>query len=174
MKIALTSVGESMDSEIDPRFGRAAFFLIVNPETMAHQFLRNLNTEGRGGVGIQSAQMIIQEGVEAVITGKCGPNAFETLTAANLEIYEGITGSVRTAIEDFKNKKLQKSQVFLTNQQKFSKAGKSTKKNRNQINLGHFDDGENEIPLIKEKIADLDKRIIELNERLEKMSEKGK
>ena len=174
MKIALTSVGESMDSEIDPRFGRAAFFLIVNPETMAHQFLRNLNTEGRGGVGIQSAQMIIQEGVEAVITGKCGPNAFETLTAANLEIYEGITGSVRTAIEDFKNKKLQKSQVFLTNQQKFSKAGKSTKKNRNQINLGHFDDGENDIPLIKEKIADLDRRIVELNERLQKMAEKRK
>jgi predicted Fe-Mo cluster-binding NifX family protein len=174
MKIALTSVGESMDSEIDPRFGRAAFFLIVNPETMAHQFLRNLNTEGRGGVGIQSAQMIIQEGVEAVITGKCGPNAFETLTAANLEIYEGITGSVRTAIEDFKNKKLQKSQVFLTNQQKFSKAGKSTKKNRNQINLGHFDDGENDIPLIKEKIADIDRRIVELNARLQKMSEKRK
>ena len=174
MKIALTSVGESMDSEIDPRFGRAAFFLIVNPETMAHQFLRNLNTEGRGGVGIQSAQMIIQEGVEAVITGKCGPNAFETLTAANLEIYEGITGSVRTAIEDFKNKKLQKSQVFLTNQQKFSKAGKSTKKNRNQINLGHFDDGENDIPSIKEKIADIDRRIVELNARLQKMSEKRK
>jgi predicted Fe-Mo cluster-binding NifX family protein len=118
--------------------------------------------------------MIIQEGVEAVITGKCGPNAFETLTAANLEIYEGITGSVRTAIEDFKNKKLQKSQVFLTNQQKFSKAGKSTKKNRNQINLGHFDDGENDIPLIKEKIADIDRRIVELNARLQKMSEKRK
>ena len=174
MKIALTSVADNLDSEIDPRFGRAAFFLIINPETMDHQFLRNLNTEGRGGVGIQSAQMIIQEGVEAVITGKCGPNAFETLTAANLEIYEGITGSVRTAIEDFKNKKLQKSQVFLTNQQKFSKAGKSTKKNRNQINLGHFDDGENDIPLIKEKIADIDRRIVELNARLQKMSEKRK
>jgi predicted Fe-Mo cluster-binding NifX family protein len=169
MKIALTSVADSLDSEIDPRFGRAAFFLIVNPKTMVHQFIRNHNTEGRGGVGIQSAQMIIQEGVEAVITGKCGPNAFETLSAAKLDIYEGITGSIQTAIEDFKNKKLQKSQAFLPNQQNFSKSRKAIKKNR-----GQFDDRENDIPLIKEKIADLGRRIAELNERLDKMSEKRK
>ena len=174
MKIALTSIGKSLDSEIDPRFGRAAFFLIVDPDTMDHQFIKNLNTDGQGGVGIQSAQIIIQEGVEAVITGKCGPNAFKSLSAANLEVYEGITGVVRTAIEDFNNNKLQKSQAFLPNQQNFSKSRKLTQKNRNQIDRGHFDAGENEIPLIKEKIADLDKRIHELNERLQKMAEKRK
>ena len=169
MKIALTSIGKSLDSEIDPRFGRAAFFLIVDPDTMDHQFIKNLNTDGQGGVGIQSAQIIIQEGVEAVITGKCGPNAFKSLSAANLEVYEGITGVVRTAIEDFNNNKLQKSQAFLPNQQNFSELRKLTKKNR-----GHFDAGENDIPLIKEKIADLDRRIVELNERLQKMAEKRK
>jgi predicted Fe-Mo cluster-binding NifX family protein len=121
MKIALTSVGNSLDSEIDLRFGRSAFFLIVDLETMVNKFIKNHNKDGHGGVGIQSAQMIIQEEVKAVITGKCGPNVFETLTAANLEIYEGITGTVRNAIEDFKNKKLRKSQSYQSNNKNFQK-----------------------------------------------------
>ena len=102
MKIAVTSTGENLDSEVDPRFGRAAFFLIVDPETMDFAAVANENATG-GAAGIGSAKRIIDEGAEAVLTGNCGPNAERTLSAAGVKLYTGVTGTVVDAVELFRS-----------------------------------------------------------------------
>lgn len=84
-------------------------FIIANPESMDFEFVDNAGDSAGGGAGIASAQMIAQKGVEAVITGNCGPNAHKVLTAAGINIITGATGTVRKAIEDFKDGKLSTS-----------------------------------------------------------------
>lgn len=102
MKIAVTSVGTEMDSQVDPRFGRAAYFAIVDSETMEFQTVENANVAAAGGAGINSAKAVIDAGAEAVLTGNCGPNAERTLRAGGVKLYTGITGTVAAAIEQFK------------------------------------------------------------------------
>ena len=105
MKIAVTTTGENLDSEVDPRFGRAAFFMIGDTETMDFVAVANENAFG-GAAGVGSAKLVIDEGVEAVLTGNCGPNAERTLSAAGVKLYTGVTGTVAEAVELLKSGKL--------------------------------------------------------------------
>ena len=105
MKIAVTSTGKTLDSEVDPRFGRAACFIIVDTETMHFNVIENESVAAAGGAGISSAKVVIDAGAEAVLTGNCGPNAEQTLTAAGVKLYTGATGTVAEAIELFKSGK---------------------------------------------------------------------
>jgi len=102
MRIAVTSTGESLISEVDPRFGRAAFFIVCDTDTMDFVAIENENVAG-GAAGIGSAKRVIDEGVEAVLTGNCGPNAQRTLDAAGVKLYIGVTGTVAEAVEHFKS-----------------------------------------------------------------------
>jgi len=102
MKVVVSSMGTDLDSEIDPRFGRCAYFLLVDTDTMTYEALDNGNIALGGGAGIQSAQLVASKGAKAVITGNCGPNAVRTLIAAGVEVIVGQSGSVRRAVEDFK------------------------------------------------------------------------
>ena len=106
MKIAVTSTGGNLDSQIDPRFGRCQYFIIVNPETMEFEVVQNPNIQAGGGAGIATAQMIAQKGVNTVITGNVGPNAFQTLSAAGIKIIVGASGTVRDVIEKYKKGEL--------------------------------------------------------------------
>jgi predicted Fe-Mo cluster-binding NifX family protein len=106
MKIAVTSTGKSLESKVDPRFGRAAYFIIVDTETMDFSAIENENVAAAGGAGISSAKAVTDAGAEAVLTGNCGPNAERTLTAAGIKIYTGATGTVAEAIALFKSGKL--------------------------------------------------------------------
>lgn len=103
MKICITSQGRSLDSDVDPRFGRAANFILLDTETMKFSVLANDNIAGAGGVGISSAKTVIDAGAEAVLTGNCGPNAERTLTAGGVKLYVGISGTVAQAVEKFKS-----------------------------------------------------------------------
>lgn len=105
MRIAVTSTGEDLGSAVDPRFGRAAFFVIGDTETMDFTAIENENAAG-GAAGIGSAKRVIDEGVDAVLTGHCGPNAQRTLDAAGVKIYTDVTGTVAEAVERFKSGKL--------------------------------------------------------------------
>ena len=105
MRIAVTSTGEGLNSEVDPRFGRAAFFMIGDTETMDFTAVENENAAG-GAAGVGSAKRIIDEGAEAVLTGHCGPNAERTLSAAGVKLYTGVTGKVAEAVELFKSGQL--------------------------------------------------------------------
>ncbi len=102
MKIAITSQGKDLNAEVDPRFGRCAFFIIYDTDKDEFEAIDNTNAGMMGGVGPQSAQTIAEKGAEAVLTGNVGPNAFQTLTAADITVYAGISGKVSDAIENFK------------------------------------------------------------------------
>ncbi len=85
MNICITSAGASLDSEMDPRFGRCQYFLFVDPQSLELEAVGNPNIGASGGAGIQSAQLVAQKGAEVVITGQVGPNAYTTLQAAGLK-----------------------------------------------------------------------------------------
>jgi len=102
MKIAVTAAGPDLDSAVDPRFGRAEKFVIVDTETMESEAFENPAKTAGGGAGVQSAQFIVEKGAEAVLTGNCGPNAFSALNAGGLAVYTGLSGTVREAAEAFK------------------------------------------------------------------------
>ena len=106
MKIGVTSAGKTLDSQVDPRFGRAACFIIIDTETMDFSVIENSNVAASGGAGISSAKVVIDAGTEAVLTGNCGPNAERTLSAGGVKLYTGVTGTVLEAVELFKSGKL--------------------------------------------------------------------
>ena len=109
MKIAVTSTGKTLDSQVDQRFGRAAYFIVVDIETMEFSAVDNQNVAAAGGAGISSAKNVIDVGAEAVLTGNCGPNAQSTLSAAGVKLYTAVQGTVSEAIELFKSGKLNES-----------------------------------------------------------------
>lgn len=106
MKLAVSSSGKDLDAQIDPRFGRCGYFLIIDTEDMSYEAFGNENTALSGGAGIQSAQFVASKGAVAMISGYCGPNAAQALKAAGIEFYVGQTGTVREAVESYKNGKL--------------------------------------------------------------------
>lgn len=102
MKIAVTSTGRDLDSAVDPRFGRAAFILIVDSETMAVEVVDNSeNANAFKGAGIQAATSIGDRQAEVLLTGFCGPNAFKTLAAARIKVANDVSGTVRDAVAAF-------------------------------------------------------------------------
>ncbi|MBW2574105.1 MAG: NifB/NifX family molybdenum-iron cluster-binding protein [Deltaproteobacteria bacterium] len=103
MKVAISSSGKDLNSQVDPRFGRCAYFLIINTEDMSFEAFDNESGMLGGGAGIQSAQFIASKGAKAVITGNCGPNAVNTLYAAGIQVFLGNMGTVTEALDNYKN-----------------------------------------------------------------------
>jgi predicted Fe-Mo cluster-binding NifX family protein len=109
MKIALSATAPSLDAEVDPRFGRCQYFLIIDPQSMEFEALDNSNAMASGGAGISAAQMIANKGVEAVLTGNCGPNAYRTLSAVGVQVITGVSGSIKDVVGAFKAGRFQSS-----------------------------------------------------------------
>ncbi|MCK4273488.1 MAG: NifB/NifX family molybdenum-iron cluster-binding protein [Dehalococcoidales bacterium] len=107
MKIAISAAGQSLDAQLDPRFGRCQYFVIVDPDTMEFEAVANNSAAASGGAGIAAAQMIAGKGVEVMLTGNCGPNAFGVLNSAGIKVITGAAGTVQEAIEDYQAGKLQ-------------------------------------------------------------------
>ena len=106
MKIAITSTGRTLDSQVDQRFGRATCFLVVDTETMDHSVIDNASAAAAGGAGISAAKAVIDAGAKAVLTGNCGPNAERAMSAAGVELYTSVTGTISEAVGLFKSGKL--------------------------------------------------------------------
>ncbi|MFA5725478.1 MAG: NifB/NifX family molybdenum-iron cluster-binding protein [Candidatus Omnitrophota bacterium] len=102
MKICVTSEGGSLDSKVDPRFGRCQYFIIIETDSLGFEVVKNPNIESMGGAGIQSAQLVASKKVKAVVTGNVGPNAFQTLQAVGIEVFTGASGTVKGTIEQYK------------------------------------------------------------------------
>ena len=103
MKIAISSTGESLESEIDAKFGRCPYFLIVEiegKEIKEVKAIENIAAGQRGGAGITSAEIIAKEKVEAVITANLGPRAFSVFEQFGIKIYQG-QGKVSDAVRKF-------------------------------------------------------------------------
>ena len=99
MKIVITSLGETIDSPVDQRFGRARYFVLYDTESgdwSAHDNKQNL--QAAQGSGIQAGQIVIDLGADAVVTGHCGPKAFATLAAGDVDVYNGAKGTVKEAV----------------------------------------------------------------------------
>lgn len=115
MKVAITAKGATLDSEVDQRFGRAKYFVVVDTETDKVEVHDNeVNLNAAQGAGIQSAQTLSALGVSAVLTGHLGPNAFRTLSAAGIDGYTGASGLVQdalTALKEGKMKPVQSADV---------------------------------------------------------------
>ncbi len=102
MKICVSATGSNLEAQLDPRFGRCAYLLIVDSETMQFEAIPNMAAGATGGAGIQAAQVIADKGAKVVITGNVGPNAFGALSAADIEIVTGASGTIKEVIEKFK------------------------------------------------------------------------
>lgn len=106
MKIAITSQGDNLEALVDLRFGRCAYFVIIDPETEKFEAVLNPAIDAMGGAGPQAAQTISENGAVGIITGNVGPNAFQTLKAANIRIYQGASGTVKETLAKYKRGEL--------------------------------------------------------------------
>ena len=101
MKICVTSVSGNLDAQVDPRFGRCQYFMIVDSESMQFEPVPNLAVTSGSGAGIQAAQTIASKKAQVLITGNVGPKAFQALSAAGINIITGASGKVRAVIEKY-------------------------------------------------------------------------
>ncbi len=107
MKIVISATGPNLEAQVDPRFGRSSYFLLVNPESMEYEVLTNgQNLQAAQGAGIQAAALVARHRPAAVLTGHCGPKAFHTLEAAGIRVIVGVEGSVRDAVQNYQAGKL--------------------------------------------------------------------
>jgi predicted Fe-Mo cluster-binding NifX family protein len=100
-RIFITAQGKDLEADIDPRFGRAEYFLILDPVTQQFEVLENPNKNAAHGVGIQSARLAAEKNASVVITGHCGPNAERVLNSSGIRIVTGAEGKIEEAIHQF-------------------------------------------------------------------------
>ena len=100
MKVAVTSKGTTLDAEVDPRFGRAPYIIVVDSETFSFEVIDNsANVNAFKGAGIQAATAVSDKDAEVLMTGHCGPNAFTTLKAAGVKVVNNVTGTIEEAVK---------------------------------------------------------------------------
>lgn len=102
MRIAVSAIGTDLDSELDPRFGRAMYFIIVEADGSISEVIdNNTNLNAMKGAGIQAGKILADKKVDVLLTGHCGPNAFRTLNAAGIRVGVDLKGTVREALDHF-------------------------------------------------------------------------
>ena len=111
MKIGISSTGEDLNADVDPRFGRCKYFLFVDTDTMDFETVSNESAMASGGAGIQAAQTVAKSGVKTIITGNVGPNAFQTLSAAGIKVVTWANGTVKEAVEKYKKGEFKGTEV---------------------------------------------------------------
>jgi predicted Fe-Mo cluster-binding NifX family protein len=100
MRIAVSSSGEGLEASVDPRFGRAAAFVVHDTESSETRTIDNSSGEGAAhGAGVQAAETMSRIGADCIATGHCGPKAFAALSAAGITVYTGASGTVAEAVE---------------------------------------------------------------------------
>jgi len=102
MKVCVTSLGKNLSDSVDPKFGRCAYFMIVDTDSMEFEAFDNAAVTAFGGAGISAAQLVSEKGAVTVLTGNVGPNAHKALSAAGIKVATGFKGSVQEAVENFK------------------------------------------------------------------------
>ena len=107
MKIAISSSGTTLEDNVDPRFGRAKYFLVYDTESSTFHAVENSqNLNAAQGAGIQAGQLVAAAGATVLLTGNCGPKAFQVLGQAGIGVYVKVQGTVNQAIENWKAGKL--------------------------------------------------------------------
>ena len=102
MRIAITAQDQNLETEVDQRFGRTPYFLLVDTDSLAIEVVENKQSfDLPQGAGIQAAQNIVPHKPVAVLTGNCGPKAFKVLEAAGIEVVTGVKGKIGEAVKDY-------------------------------------------------------------------------
>jgi predicted Fe-Mo cluster-binding NifX family protein len=117
MKIAISSKGTDLESQVGPRFGRSQYFIIVDPAIRAFEVVNNEAAALSGGASIQAAQTVVNAGADTVVTGSLGPNSTNALMAAGLKVYLGASGTVRESLEQLKEGRLHEASKPATDMQ---------------------------------------------------------
>jgi len=103
MKIAVTAMGPELKDEVSTRFGRAPYFLIIESENNSLlESIENPNATAGGGAGVQSAQLLVDHQADILLTGNCGPKAFQVFEAADIKVFTGSSGTIEECIEKYK------------------------------------------------------------------------
>jgi predicted Fe-Mo cluster-binding NifX family protein len=165
MKIAITSRGSSLDSEVDPRFGRCQYFIIADPQTLEFEAQENSAAISAGGAGIASGQMVAEKGVKAVLTGNCGPNAYQVLSSAGIQVITGVSGKVKDAIDMYNTGKYQQTSQPTVGAHFGMGMGRNVSGAGNEANITASTEKEASSP---------EKQIYELSSQAEKLSEQLK
>ncbi|MBN2551350.1 MAG: NifB/NifX family molybdenum-iron cluster-binding protein [Spirochaetales bacterium] len=105
MKIAVSASGTDQSAQVDPRFGRCQYFLIIDSESNETEAVPNAAQTAGGGAGVQAAQTVADHGAQTVLTGNVGPNAHRALEAANISVITGVSGAVSDALKAFREGK---------------------------------------------------------------------
>ena len=181
MKIIVSAEGPSIDAQVSLRFGRAPYFILIDTETMNVEILENPFVNQMSGVGIQVAQLVAEKGVEVIITGHVGPKAFEALRQAGIQIVSVNGGSVKEAIDAFKEGKL--SSVSAATAPVHSGGGWGRGMGMG-IGMGMgkgcrwsslpSQTNPDELRLLKEQMAQMQKQLEQIIKKLENLEKKGK
>jgi len=190
MKIAVSATGPTLDAEVDPRFGRCQYFIIADPETMEFEAIENSSAMAAGGAGISTGQMIAGKGVEVVLTGNCGPNAYQVLSAAGLQVITGVSGKVSEAIQGYKSGQFQTSpQANVPDHFGVSSGGGTGGGMGGGMGMGRGmgagmmspaspvpppSDPEQELQVLKGQSQALAQQMAEIQRRIEELEKKGK
>ncbi len=109
MRVAISATGRTLEDDVDPRFGRCRYFIIADTESMQYEAMDNAAAAAGGGAGVSAGQAIAAKGVEAVLTGNCGPNAYQVLEAVGIKVVTGVSGTVKEAIDGYRTGRYKES-----------------------------------------------------------------
>ncbi len=181
MKIVVSAVGATLDSEVDPRFGRCRYLIYVDTDTMDFEAQDNAASGAGGGAGIATGQAVIDKGVEVVLTGNLGPNAHSVLSQAGIRIITGVSGTVREAVEAFKKGGLTetlnptvKAHAGMGGMPKTRSASSSAKTGANQPASAPAGDLASELEILKGRANTMRQQLDNLMLRLNELEKKSK
>jgi len=109
MKIAISSFGPNLTSQLCPRLGGCNYFLVIDPEDMNLEVFENKHDASSGGAGSRAAQFLVSRKVHAVITGRCRPNTFKILSEAGVFLFFKQSGTVKEVLEKYRNGHLRRA-----------------------------------------------------------------
>lgn len=164
MKVIVSSLGKDLDSKISPVFGRAQWFISIDTDDMSYEAFENPSLSQSSGAGIMAAQFVLKKGPASVLSANVGPNAFEVLQAGSVSCFIAENGTVREAVDAFKNDKLKKM-GSATADSHAGIAGNS--EGSSEGNSGNAD----ELLMLTEKLRDLRAQVADILEQLDSISE---
>ncbi len=109
MKVAISSFGPNLTSQLCPRLGGCSYFLVIDPEDMNLEVFENKHEATNGSAGSRAAQSLISQKVQAVITGKCRPNTFQILSDAGVYLFFKQSGTVKEVLEKYRTGHLRRA-----------------------------------------------------------------
>lgn len=183
MRIVVTSAGRDLDAPASPVFGRCPFYIFVDTDTMEFEAVENPAMSAAGGAGIQAAQFVVSQGVQAVLTGNVGPNAFQVFQAAGVPVLLLPEGTVRGAVEAYKAGRLGSSADANVAAHAGMRGGMGMGRGQGlgsgrraapaPAAEGQASRRQEEISTLRQMASDLRKQLAEVIERIDKLEQGG-